>query len=140
MPTSGWNADEDNLMLDAINRLRDKRDRPMWKLIADEMSTEGRNYTQAQCRNRYSRMQAAPDPTTLVEDAGGRPPNKCTYCGMIKKGHSCRGRVDLDVVGQKRERDDTLWLEDIIIGETLCWPIEELISAVEEQMLCEPVT
>mmetsp|Transcript_20832 Transcript_20832/g.53167 ORF Transcript_20832/g.53167 Transcript_20832/m.53167 type:complete len:133 (-) Transcript_20832:255-653(-) len=129
-----WNADEDERMLAAIERHKDKRGRPSWKHIADEL--DGRSV--AMCRNRYARMLAAPESDEI--QANGRPPNRCTFCDRLKKGHSCRKRVELDVItetGRKRPLEDVVDLDlDLLVGwvveEQLEWPLEDLIKAVEQ--------
>lgn len=111
-----WEPHEDERLRRAIDRYRDQRGRPMWGPISAEVP--GRSY--AMCRNRWARIMAAPEPTLI--DECGRPPNKCTACGQIKKGHTCTAPRELDLARVKEE------------GE-VSWPLEELIAVFNEQIV-----
>ena len=70
---------------------------------------------------------AAPEPTLI--DECGRPPNKCTACGQIKKGHTCTVTRELDLA---RVNKQGKFEQDK--GE-LSWPLEELIAVFNEHIV-----
>ena len=76
-----WCAEEDEALLMLIERLSAGRPHPPWKLIAAELGSGER--TPAMCRNRYARMRQP-----FKEGTSSR--NRCTACGEIKRGHSCK--------------------------------------------------
>ena len=71
-----WTPEEDQLLREAIDANRTPGDRPKWRVVASIMS--GRS--DAMCRNRWARIMAG------LRDPGQ---NRCTRCGLIRKGHTC---------------------------------------------------
>lgn len=71
-----WEAEEDDVLIAAINELGCK-----WKAVASNLP--GRS--EAMCRNRYQRLMAP-------RKEGGKctSRNRCTRCGEMKRGHTCR--------------------------------------------------
>jgi len=104
----------------------------MWKVIC--LALPGRS--EAMCRNRWARIRAAPNGPEDVDEYG-RPPNRCTACGHLKKGHTCQAMRDLDVVGLKRERDFDLGILEEFVMELdvkekpVEWSIEELVACMQ---------
>jgi len=75
-----WEPEEDEGLLAAVKEWGSK-----WKLIAATLP--GRS--EAMCRNRYQRINAP------LNGAPSR--NKCTYCGQLKRGHTCYRKRELVV-------------------------------------------
>jgi len=77
-----WEPEEDTALLNAV-----ERHGPKWKVIVTELG--GR--TEAMCRNRYQRIRAP------LNGAPSR--NRCTFCGELKRGHTCWAKQNLVVGG-----------------------------------------
>merc|ERR1712188_96415 len=116
-----WQPEEDDALLTAIGRHGTQ-----WKQIALEMP----NRNHAMCRNRYARIKAAPDTSV---DAKGRNRNRCTKCGQINKGHTCR--MEMDVVQFHKQARDTTSSNDDEDSSPPSWRLEDVFEIIE--MVCD---
>lgn len=81
-----WSAAEDDLLIHTLNRMPPRngggRD---WRAIADVFVSAGFDRTPVMVRNREMRIAKNKQPLKH----GGRR-NRCTACGEIRAGHTCR--------------------------------------------------
>lgn len=81
-----WSAAEDDLLVHTLNRMPPRagggRD---WRAIADVFVSAGFDRTPVMVRNREMRIAKNKQPLKH----GGRR-NRCTACGEIRAGHTCR--------------------------------------------------
>ena len=66
----------------------DRRIGPRWRQVA--AMVPGRS--EAMCRNRYQRIMAP-----VKEGSNCTSRNRCTRCGQMKRGHTCRAQTTIDV-------------------------------------------
>lgn len=72
-----WDAWEDERLLAAVAKFRDKNNKVKWGLVLEYL---GGHRTYSQARNRLIRISKGP----------GR--NNCKICGQKRRGHTCTGR------------------------------------------------
>jgi len=82
-----WEPEEDDALLQAIKQVGFK-----WSEVMDLV---GSGRTQAMCRNRYQRMMAP--------SKGKAQTNRCTACGLPKRGHTCKARIDISAPERLKE-------------------------------------
>ena len=84
-----WSAAEDDLLVHTLNRMPPRagggRD---WRAIADVFVSAGYDRTTTMLRNREMRIAKNKQP---LKNGGRR--NRCTACGEIRAGHTCRAKL-----------------------------------------------
>jgi len=95
-----------------------------WRKVSKQLP--GR--TEAMCRNRYQRIMAPHRTKTISK----KPPNRCSRCGEVKRGHICGGWPK---VGSQEPPDLPLpgRVRDAQMFDTLCVPDEITRPVLEEE-------
>merc|ERR1712023_87665 len=107
-----WAAEEDDTLVDAVARYGKR-----WRFVAQCLP----NRTVAMCRHRYKRMQ------DRFKGNGSR----CTLCGELARGHTCRARDNLDIVQRKLKRGREDVNPEIV---TECPEVERWVTECPEEL------
>lgn len=79
-----WSLDEDELLKSLVKTCVNHCGKPMWAAISEKIETRNNQ----ECRCRWKRLQDGEKCKLL-----GKCKNKCSICGMPRRGHSCPGPI-----------------------------------------------